>query len=285
MSYELEDLTPRYRVGVFTNSDPLVVEFNPTSADSRNFVTAIKVTAVSGAGPTYASQAVQTTWDDGTTWDSVTGVEVQDITATGRWLTYATAIMSPISPRCRLVVTPVVGHTITVTAIKKSKHAPGDSPSSSPPNTTGGATTVSIIDPLGAQAEATSVAVALATDQATQTVPLGVRETDGTNWLGSIALAAAQLTSGAVTAVKMVAGVVLGWDGTDHRELRVETTGEVRVASLLPEKWEGLSVAYPTSVQEVYTVYEDAAKTILLATITIDYTDATKQYISSVVRT
>ena len=243
MSYELEDLTPRYRVGVFTNADPLVVEFNPTSADSRNFVTAIKVTAVTGAGPTYATQAVQTTWDDGTTWDTVTGVELQDITATGRWLTYATAVMSPISPRCRLVVTPVAAHTITVSTIKKSKHAPGDSPSSSPPNTTSGAANVTIVGPIGPDVAANSVPVTIATDEFGQ-----------------------QLMSASLP-------VTIASDQSP-----------VEMAGLVPESWLGLTVAYPSATQETYSFFEDAAKTIPICVVTVDYSDSSKANMTSVTR-
>lgn len=320
MSFELEDLTPRYRIGVFTPTDPLVVEWNPTSADSRNFVLAIAVTAVTGAGPIYATQSVETTWDDGASWDVVTGVELQDVTATGRWLAYATAIMSPISPRCRLVVTPVAAHTITVETIKRSKHAPGDAPSSSPPNTTGGITTVTISNPIGQTVMADSVSVAIASDQSALPLdvefaagvvtadtirttpasdsphllatrheavatPIAVRESDGTDFLSSIALIAAQMTMSVANAIKQTASVVFGWDGTDHREMRVETTGELRIAGLIPEKYEAVTIAYPLATQETYQFFEDAAKTISICTITVDYSDGSKVNMTSVVRT
>lgn len=230
MSYELDDLGSVNPLGVFTNARPFQAEFTCSSADSRSFVIATTISAATGAGPTYANATVETTWDDGVTWEPVTGVETQAIDATtGTFLVYATLVMSPVSPRCRITWTPVAAHTITISDFKKSRHAPGDTPISTPPNTSAGATTVTISSPLGAQAEATSVAVALATDQATQTAPLGVRETNGTDWLGTLALAAAQLTTGAITAIKAVASVAMGWDGADHREIAVNTSGHVLV--------------------------------------------------------
>ena len=285
MSYELEDLAPRQPLGVFTNASPLVCEFTVTSADSRSFVLALTTSAATGAGPTYANPVVETTWDDGDTWVTVTDVELEAVDAvSGTFLVYATAVMSPVSPRCRCTWTPVAGHTITVSDLRKSRHAPGDSPISTPPNTTGGSTSVAVVSPLGAQAEATSVAVALATDQATQTAPLGMRETNGTDWLGTVATAAAQLTFGVVAAVKQFAGVVMGWDGTTHREIAVETDGNLKVAGLVPENWLGLTIAYPSATQETYEFFEDAAKTTSICVVTVDYSDSSKTAMTSVTR-
>ena len=285
MSYELENLESNQPLGVFTNASPLVAEFRCSSADSRSFVIALTTSAATGAGPTYATAAVQTTWDDGDTWVTVTGVELEAVDAvSGTFLVYATAIMSPVSPRCRVTWTPAVAHTITVSDLRKSRHAPGDSPISTPPNTTGGAANVTLVGPLGPQATAASIAVSLPTDQATQTAPLGVRETNGTDWLGTVATAAAQLTFGIVAAVKQAAAVVMGWDGTTHREIAVETDGNIKVAGLLPENWLGLTIAYPSGTQETYSYFEDAAKTVAICVVTIDYVDATKAQISSVTR-
>lgn len=230
MSYELEDLVGRTELGVFTPTKPLVAYVNMTSADSRSFVVALTVSAATGSSP-YAAPVMQTTWDDGDTWETVSDVELEEVTATtGTFLVYATAVMSPVSPQCRITWTPNAGCTITVSDLRKSRHAPGDSPISTPPNTSTGATTVSIVDPIGAAATAASVPVNIATDQATQTAPFGVRETNGTDWLGTIALAAAQLTSGAVTAIKMAASTIMGWDSVNstHKELLVGSNGAAR---------------------------------------------------------
>jgi hypothetical protein len=68
-------------------------------------------------------------------------------------------------------------------------------------------------------------------DKGVVTLPVSNRESDGTNFLSAIALAAAQLTTGALTAIKATAGVILGWDGATHRELAVDTSGALRIAT------------------------------------------------------
>lgn len=244
MSYELENLDKNQPLGVFTNARPLVAEFRCTSAESRSFVIAITCAGNTGAGPTYASPVVQTTWDDGDTWVTVTGVELQDIDAVaGTWLVYATAVMSPVSPRCRVTWTPVAAHTITVTDLRKARHAPGDSPISTPPNTSGGITTVTISAPIGADTIANSLPVTIATDE-----------------FGQETMAASL-------------PVVIASDQSP-----------VEIAGLVSESWLGLTVAYPSTTQETYEFFEDAAKTTSICVVTIDYSDASKINMTSVVR-
>jgi hypothetical protein len=52
----------------------------------------------------------------------------------------------------------------------------------------------------------------------------------------------------------------------------------------LPEQWKGLTVSYPTTTQETYAYFYDAAKTSAICTITIDYSDASKAEITSITR-
>jgi len=73
-----------------------------------------------------------------------------------------------------------------------------------------------------------ALVVALSPNNNTLANSLYMRQTDGTNSLSSIALAAAQLTSGALTAIRMAASVMMGWDGATHRELAVDTTGALK---------------------------------------------------------
>jgi len=77
----------------------------------------------------------------------------------------------------------------------------------------------------------------LATRHEASTTPLALRESDGTNWLSSIALAATQLTSGALSAIKMSASVIMGWDGTTHRELSVDNTGKLSVNASVAQNY------------------------------------------------
>lgn len=82
---------------------------------------------------------------------------------------------------------------------------------------------------LGQQAITASVPVALSSRHEAAATPVSMRQSDGTNFLSSIALAAAQLTSGALTAIRMSAAVAMGWDGATHREIAVDTSGQQKV--------------------------------------------------------
>ncbi len=68
----------------------------------------------------------------------------------------------------------------------------------------------------------------LATRHETETTPLSGRLSDGTNWLGALALAAAQLTFSTITKALQTISVMVGWDGTVHRELAVDTSGRIK---------------------------------------------------------
>jgi len=61
--------------------------------------------------------------------------------------------------------------------------------------------------------------------------------------------------------------------------------GHFEVAGLVPETWLGLTIAYPSDTQETYSFFRDAAKTVALCTVTVDYSDASKIAMTSVVRT
>lgn len=89
------------------------------------------------------------------------------------------------------------------------------------------------VDTNSGAAGASTLRSVLATRHETNTTPLALRESDGTNWLSSIALAAAQLTSGALTAIKMGASIMMGWDGTTHREIAVTTGGAFKTSSVV----------------------------------------------------
>lgn len=62
-----------------------------------------------------------------------------------------------------------------------------------------------------------------------------------------------------------------------------ETT--VRVGDYVQASWDYLSVAYPTSTQEVYTFKSGGSGGTTIATVVVDYTDSTKDFISTVART
>lgn len=55
--------------------------------------------------------------------------------------------------------------------------------------------------------------------------------------------------------------------------------------NLINANWDTVSVSYPTNVQEIYTYKTGGAGGTTVATVTIDYTDTTKNFISLLVRT
>jgi hypothetical protein len=54
---------------------------------------------------------------------------------------------------------------------------------------------------------------------------------------------------------------------------------------LVPFEYDYLAAAYPDADTEVYTYYTGGSGGTLIATITVNYTDATKEFISNVART
>lgn len=63
-----------------------------------------------------------------------------------------------------------------------------------------------------------------------------------------------------------------------------ENSGQLQVSAngLVTGSFDTIEAAYPSNVQEVYT-YKNGGNTI--ATVTVTYTDPTKQYLVSAVRT
>jgi len=84
--------------------------------------------------------------------------------------------------------------------------------------------------------------------------------------------AAAESSDGDNTIVPLQA------DPTTHR-LKVEGVGGI---GIINENWDSVTVAYPTTSTEVYTFTYGG---LAVATVTVTYTDATKEVLTSVVRT
>lgn len=99
--------------------------------------------------------------------------------------------------------------------------------------------------------------------------PLAARLSDGTDFIGSEAIAAAQKTLATETAVLSTLGVVLGWDGATHRELAVDTTGSAKTvaqttAGSLPARGKILGTALTGSYQTVFTAAANLALLYLI---------------------
>jgi hypothetical protein len=55
--------------------------------------------------------------------------------------------------------------------------------------------------------------------------------------------------------------------------------------SLVTEKYNYISVAYPTTVQEVYTFKSGGSGGTTVATVTVNYTTSSKEFVSNVSKT
>lgn len=89
------------------------------------------------------------------------------------------------------------------------------------------------------------------------------------------------------TPANNIATPVVLVQGQGEAPINVSTAGNVITelyAGLLPERWNGLTVAYPVATRETYAFYSDVGKTTLICTVTVDYVDATKEQLSSVTR-
>jgi hypothetical protein len=72
-----------------------------------------------------------------------------------------------------------------------------------------------------------------------------------------------------------VDALIINPDGSINADVIVEN-------AIVNVPYDSIYASYPTAVQEVYT-YQNAAVTV--AVVTVDYTDSTKNFILSVVRT
>jgi hypothetical protein len=80
-------------------------------------------------------------------------------------------------------------------------------------------------------ASASTLRSVLATRHETVSTPLAVRPGSGSVFYSSVALSAAQLTTGALAQVPASASIGLGWDGATHRELAVDTSGQLKTVA------------------------------------------------------
>jgi hypothetical protein len=55
--------------------------------------------------------------------------------------------------------------------------------------------------------------------------------------------------------------------------------------AMVPRKFDYVTVSYPTSVQEIYVFKTGGSGGTTVATITVNYTDATKEFVSNAART
>jgi hypothetical protein len=80
--------------------------------------------------------------------------------------------------------------------------------------------------------------------------------------------------------------MVYVWDGSAWIPQKANTTGEIIIGgSLVKEDYDYISAAYPDSTTETYTFKNGGSGGTTVATVTVVYTDATKENLSSVTKT
>jgi hypothetical protein len=159
-------------------------------------------------------------------------------------------------------------------------------------------TTITIGDPLGQKIAADSVSTVLSSRHEDVTTPLAFRISDSTEFLTANETYAlnTQFVKAAQTLRLPVSAFLNGWDYTNNtrKELRTNTDGDLRVEqanvptsmlqgnALVPVAYDNIAMNYAGATADVYT-YKVGVGTV--ATVTVNYVDATKAVISSVVRT
>jgi hypothetical protein len=115
--------------------------------------------------------------------------------------------------------------------------------------------------------------------------PLSIRISDGTDFLVAGAIAVAQKTVGAITKALHTIAVVVGWDGSTHRELAVDTSGnlkQVQQNNFVPAVFDYVSCDRSASASNVWTYKVNGASGSTVRTVTVVYTDSSKATISSI---
>ncbi len=82
----------------------------------------------------------------------------------------------------------------------------------------------------GAQTLRTASMVGVGSAAASQTNPVPTRLGDGTDYVDTTAITAAQKTISTATKTLETSNFNLGWDGTTHREMAVDTSGNTKIA-------------------------------------------------------
>ena len=99
--------------------------------------------------------------------------------------------------------------------------------------------------------------------------PLAGRLSDGTNFIGSEALAAAQKTLTSETAILSTLAVGLGWDGATHREIAVDNAGSTKtttqtVAASFPARGKITGTALTGTYANIFTAASDIQTLFLI---------------------
>jgi hypothetical protein len=218
MSYQLSDIQLPATKRIVSDTQPLSVGLGGLSANDATTLCVVLVVGVADAGITAlnpASVTIENTFDDGVSWtpvpaldirDAATGLAVNGITGVGSFLVYLTGASGILSPSARITTTPPAGTSLYFSYIRRTHVGPGGIV------VPRAAIVGSSVGP-GPSAPATRVSAILGD-------PAGVD-------MDTVALAAAQKTQATVTHMYPMLSFMMGWDGSTHREVLVDTSGRV----------------------------------------------------------
>ena len=274
-------------VGAHDETTPLVMPFNVSAVEAKNFLVAVKVSSVAGGGPTYATGQLQTTFDnvtDGTeTWREISQCEKPDITAAGVYVFHPTAISDAVGVRCRFVLTPAAGQSIVVDNVRKSfisDEASGPDSVSAPTGTAPGGS-VDIASPIGPDTQANSVSVTLATDEDALPLPTG-QQTMANSTPVTIASNQSELplSKGQQANAASYPATISSDQFNATRGLLVNPYQEGAWPYVA---WDYLALSWtPGTFTEVYTYRSGGAGGAVVGTVTVIYTDATRAELANV---
>ena len=134
----------------------------------------------------------------------------------------------------------------------------------------------------GSQAKDAQIALMAAKGVSDENIyPISIDPTTGALVVSSSLL----LDFGATTTAPRQAAVIGAEDtsGT-FAGLKMSTQRNLMIAALVPEQWLGMTGTEASSTQETYEFFYDAAKTSAICTVTVDYSDDTKEFITSITR-
>jgi hydrogenase maturation factor len=249
---------------IITDTHPAQIQVGGLSGtDSCSLIISLKVGGYVGVGP--AVMSVQQTWDDGSTWIALPNTV--NVTGVGTFIwRHDNAANGGLSPQVRVVITPPVGESLVIDKLKRT-FSPSNTivPPSISGGGAASEVTLSAINTLlqnesmAVLAAQTAYASATNAVRATSiilgwdatnvthkellvdatggltlpkyevvTTPLANRLSDGVDFLTSLAIAAAQTAYATVTKALHTVSVITGWDGTNHREIAVDTSGNLK---------------------------------------------------------
>lgn len=149
------------------------------------------------------------------------------------------------------------------------------------------------LNSLGQKAMAASVPVVIASDQSAVAVsvsssalPTGAStsalQTTGNTSLSSIDT---KLTTVNIRAIDASTDNIMISDNTNNVSVTAEGRMNVSSITLFTKPYDAITVTYPTTVQEVYVTRTGGTGGAIQQTVTVNYTDATKNFITDVART